>query len=207
MPMAAPIEFWFDFSSPYSYLASEKIEELAARHGRGVAYRPTLLGVIFRTTGGVPLTELVPPKASYFAHDFARSARFAGVPYRKPSVFPIATVNAARAFLWLQEQDEALAARFLHAAFRGYFSQDRSLAEPEVLNALAIEVGADPVAMARGMQEPAIKERLKARTAEAVEHGVFGVPTFPAEREGERELFWGHDRLPQVERWLATGPF
>lgn len=201
--MAAPIEFWFDFSSPYSYLASEKIEELAARHGRGVAYRPTLLGVIFRTTGGVPLTELVPPKASYFAHDFARSARFAGVPYRQPSVFPIATVNPARAFLWLQEQDEALAARFLHAAFRAYFSQDRSLAEPEVLNALAIEVGADPVAMARGMQEPAIKERLKALVDESIARGVFGAPTIFV----DGEMFWGHDRLPQVERWLATGPF
>ena len=142
--MAAPIEFWFDFSSPYSYLASEKIEELAARHGRGVAYRPTLLGVIFRTTGGVPLTELVPPKASYFAHDFERSARYAGVPYRHPSAFPISTVNAARAFLWLQAHDEALAGRFLHAAFRAYFAQDRSLAEPEVLAALAAELGADP---------------------------------------------------------------
>lgn len=201
--MAAPIEFWFDFSSPYSYLASEKIEELAARHGRGVAYRPTLLGVIFRTTGGVPLTELVPPKASYFAHDFERSARFAGVPYRPPSVFPIATVNAARAFLWLQEQDEALAARFLHAAFRAYFSQDRSLAEPEVLNALATEVGVDPVAMARGMQEPAIKERLKALVDESIARGVFGAPTIFV----DGEMFWGHDRLPQVERWLATGPF
>jgi len=201
--MAAPIEFWFDFSSPYSYLASEKIEELAARHGRGVAYRPTLLGVIFRTTGGVPLTELVPPKASYFAHDFERSARFAGVPYRPPSVFPIATVNAARAFLWLQEQDEALAAQFLHAAFRAYFSQDRSLAEPEVLNALAIEVGADPVAMARGMQEPAVKERLKALVDESIARGVFGAPTIFV----DGEMFWGHDRLPQVERWLATGPF
>lgn len=201
--MAAPIEFWFDFSSPYSYLASEKIEELAARHGRGVAYKPTLLGVIFRTTGGVPLTELVPPKASYFAHDFERSARFAGVPYRQPSVFPIATVNAARAFLWLLQQDEALAARFLHAAFRAYFAQDRSLAEPEVLNALAIEVGADPVAMARGMQEPAVKERLKALVDESIARGVFGAPTMFV----DGEMFWGHDRLPQVERWLATGPF
>jgi len=201
--MAAPIEFWFDFSSPYSYLASEKIEELAARHGRGVAYRPTLLGVIFRTTGGVPLTELVPPKASYFAHDFERSARFAGVPYRPPSVFPIATVNAARAFLWLLEQDEALAAQFLHAAFRAYFSQDRNIGEPEVIGALATEVGADPVALARGVQEAAVKDRLKALVDESIARGVFGAPTIFV----DGEMFWGHDRLPQVERWLATGPF
>ena len=201
--MADPIEFWFDFSSPYSYLASEKIEELAARYGRRVAFKPTLLGVIFRTTGGVPLTELVPPKASYFAHDFERSARFAGVPYRHPSVFPIATVNAARAFLWLQQHDDALGARFLHAAFRAYFSQDRSLAEPEVLAALATEVGADPVALARGMQEPTVKDRLKALVDESIARGVFGAPTIFV----DGEMFWGHDRLPQVERWLASGPF
>jgi 2-hydroxychromene-2-carboxylate isomerase len=203
MPMAAPIEFWFDFSSPYSYLASEKIEELAARHGRKVAFKPTLLGVIFRTTGGVPLTELVPPKATYFAHDFERSARFAGVPYRHPSVFPIATVNASRAFLWLQEQDEALAVRFLHAAFRAYFAQDRSLAEPEVLTALATQIGANPVAMARGAQEQSVKDRLKALVDESIARGVFGAPTIFV----DGEMFWGHDRLPQVERWLASGPF
>lgn len=201
--MPAPIEFWFDFSSPYSYLASEKIEELAARHLRAVAYKPTLLGVIFRTTGGVPLTELVPPKASYFAHDFERSARFAGVPFRKPSVFPIATVNAARALLWLQQQDERMATRFLHAAFRAYFSQDRNIAEPAVLGALATEVGVDPVQLARGMQEATVKDRLKALVDESIARGVFGAPTIFV----DGEMFWGHDRLPQVERWLATGPF
>ena len=201
--MAAPIEFWFDFSSPYSYLASEKIEELAARHGRTVAFKPTLLGVIFRTTGGVPLTELVPPKASYFVHDFQRSARFAGVPFRQPSAFPISTVSAARALLWLQDRDQAQALRFLHAAFRAYFAQGRNLAEPEVLGALATEVGVDPVALARGIQEPAIKDRLKALVDESIARGVFGAPTIFV----DGEMFWGHDRLPQVERWLASGPF
>jgi 2-hydroxychromene-2-carboxylate isomerase len=201
--MPTPIEFWFDFSSPYSYLASEKIEELAARHGRKVAFKPTLLGVIFRTTGGVPLTELVPPKATYFAKDFERSARYAGVPYRHPSTFPIATVGAARSFLWLQSQDEAVAARFLHAAFRAYFSQDRNIGEPEVIAALAREAGADPVTLARGVQEPAIKERLKTLVEESIARGVFGAPTIFV----DGEMFWGHDRLPQVERWLASGPF
>lgn len=201
--MPAPIEFWFDFSSPYSYLASEKIEELAARHGRTVAFKPTLLGVIFRTTGGVPLTELVPPKASYFALDFERSARYAGVPFRHPSVFPIASVNAARAFLWLQQRDEALAVRFLHAAFRAYFAQDRNLAEPEALGTVATEVGVDPVQLARGVQEPATKDRLKALVDESIARGVFGAPTIFV----DGEMFWGHDRLPQVERWLASGPF
>jgi 2-hydroxychromene-2-carboxylate isomerase len=201
--MPTPIEFWFDFSSPYSYLASEKIEELAARHGRTVAFKPTLLGVIFRSTGGVPLTELVPPKANYFAKDFERSARYAGVPFKNPSMFPIATVGTARAFLWLQSQDESMATRFLHAAFRAYFAQDRNIGEPEVIGMLAREAGADPVAVARGAQEPAIKDRLKALVDESIGRGIFGAPTIFV----DGEMFWGHDRLPQVERWLASGPF
>jgi 2-hydroxychromene-2-carboxylate isomerase len=201
--MPTPIEFWFDFSSPYSYLASETIEAIAARHGRTVQFKPTLLGVIFRTTGGVPLTELVPPKSRYFVLDFERSARFVGVPYRQPSMFPISTVGASRALLWLQGRDEAMALRFLHAAFRAYFAQDRNLAEPEVLATLAREVGADPAQLAQGMQEPAVKDRLKTLVDESIARGVFGAPTIFV----DGEMFWGHDRLPQVERWLATGPF
>jgi 2-hydroxychromene-2-carboxylate isomerase len=201
--MPAPIEFWFDFSSPYSYLASEKIEELAARYGRSVAFKPTLLGAIFKTTGAGPLTELVPVKANYFKHDFARSARYAGVPYRPPSVFPIPTVNVARALLWLQSTDEKAALRFLHAAFRAFFAQDRNLNDPAVLSALASEAGANPAQMARGVQEPAVKDKLKALVDESIARGVFGAPTIFV----DGEMFWGHDRLPQVERWLATGPF
>lgn len=201
--MPSPIEFWFDFSSPYSYLASEQIDELAARHGRTVAYMPTLLGAVFKTTGGAPLTELAPPKARYAVHDFTRSARFAGVPYRQPSVFPISTVTAARALLWLQAHEAALAQRFFHAAFRAYFAQDRNLSEPAVIAALATEIGADPARLAQGVQDPAIKDRLKALVDESIARGVFGAPTIFV----DGEMFWGHDRLPQVERWLATGPF
>jgi 2-hydroxychromene-2-carboxylate isomerase len=93
--------------------------------------------------------------------------------------------------------------RFLHAAFRAYFSQDRNLAEPEVLAALGAEVDVDPVALARGMQEPAVKDKLKALVDESIARGVFGAPTIFV----DGEMFWGHDRLPQVERWLAAGPF
>ena len=201
--MPTPIEFWFDFSSPYSYRASEKIEEIAGRHGRTVEFKPTLLDAIFKTTGGAPLTELATAKAKYFTHDFARCARFAGVPYKPPSVFPIPTVNAARVFLWLQAHDSAMAVRFFHAALRGYFAHDRNLNEPTVLAALAGEIGADPAQVARGIQEPAIKDRLKGLVDESIARGVFGAPTIFV----DGEMFWGNDRLPQVERWLAAGPF
>ena len=81
--MTAPLEFYFDFSSPYGYLASERIDALAARFGRKVRWRPILLGVLLRETGGTPPTQ-VPAKRSYFLCDFARSARFMGIPYAQP---------------------------------------------------------------------------------------------------------------------------
>ena len=88
--MPEPIDFYFDFSSPYGYLASEKIDELAARHGRQVHWRPILLGVVFKHTGAAPLT-LVPLKGKYSVHDFSRSARFLGLSYKHPANFPLAT--------------------------------------------------------------------------------------------------------------------
>jgi len=79
--MAAPIEFYFDFSSPFGYLASEKIDQLAAKHGREVMWRPFLLGAVFKITGGMPTME-VPIKGDYYKRDFPRSARYLGVAYR-----------------------------------------------------------------------------------------------------------------------------
>ena len=101
--MPKPIEFHFDFSSPYSYIASEQIEPVAARHGRTVDYKPVLLGAVFKASGGAPLTEQYGPKAIYAKRDFERSARFAGVPYRTPSRFPIGSVAAKRSVVWLQQ--------------------------------------------------------------------------------------------------------
>ena len=81
--MNAPIDFYFDFSSPYGYLAAQKIEALAAKYGRAVNWRPMLLGVAFKVTGGSPLPS-VPLKGDYSKRDFLRSARFHGVPFREP---------------------------------------------------------------------------------------------------------------------------
>src|SRR5450755_3088462 len=98
--MSAQIDFYFDFSSPYGYLASEKIEALAAKHGRTVKWRPVLLGVIFKQTGATPLT-MVPLKGDYSKRDMLRSARFHGVAnFRMPTKFPIPSQAPARIVLW-----------------------------------------------------------------------------------------------------------
>jgi 2-hydroxychromene-2-carboxylate isomerase len=200
--MPSPIEFFFDFSSPYSYLLSEKIEAAATRHGRSVAYKPILLGAVFKTTGAAPLVEL-PLKGEYSRRDFERSARFHGVAFSLPTPFPIGTVTAARALLWLQGNGSAKSVTFVHKAFRSYYVEGRNIGEPAVVGQIATELGIDGTALLAGTQEPAVKERLKALVDEAIGRGVFGAPFVFV----DKEPFWGHDRLDQIERCLQYGPF
>lgn len=199
--MRAPIEFYFDFSSPYSYLASEKIEALAARFGRSVDYQPILLGAAFKISGMKPLPE-IPMKGEYCARDFERSARFAGIPFVLPEPFPIATVAAARACAWLADTEPDRARAFVHAAFRAYFAQGRNIADTTVLGEVLRQVGVDPAQALAAIQQPQIKDRLKALVDAALARGVFGAPFIVV----DGEPFWGNDRLPQVERWLEE-PF
>ena len=200
--MPTPIEFYFDFSSPYSYIASEQIEALAARHQRVLKYRPTLLGAVFRVSGQRPLTE-IPIKGDYSRRDFVRSAHFAGLPFVMPEPFPISTVQAARAFLVLEAQAPALAAGFVRRAFRAYFAQGRDLSDVNVLRQVLSESGADAPAVMEATARAEIKEALKVSVDQAIARGVFGAPYFFI----DSEPFWGSDRLPQMERWLASGPF
>ena len=200
--MSQPIEFYFDFSSPYGYLASEKIDDLAARHGRKVKWRPILLGVVFKQTGGAPLTTL-PLKGEYSLHDFSRSARFLDVPYTHPETFPINTMHAARAYYWLHEQNCEAARAFAHSVYRAYFRDGRDIAEVAVVLELATRHGADRATLAEALNSAALKERLKVECDAALAKGVFGSPYISV----DGEPFFGADRLPQIERWLAAGGF
>jgi 2-hydroxychromene-2-carboxylate isomerase len=201
--VSTAIEFYFDFSSPYSYIASEQIEALAARTARPLQWRPILLGAVFKESGGAPLTEVYGPKARYSIRDFARAAAFVGVPYRHPTTFPIGAVAASRAVLWLQREMSPLVAAYIHAVFRAFFVDDRNVGEATVALDVAQSLGIDQVQLAAGVQEDSIKKALRAQVEEAIARGVFGAPTIFV----NGEMFWGHDRLAQVERWIAHGPF
>ena len=201
--MPKPIEFHFDFSSPYSYIASEQIESVATRYGRSVDYKPVLLGAVFKASGGAPLTELYGPKASYAKHDFERSARYAGVPYTQPTRFPIGSVAAKRSVVWLQQHRPELVAPFIHAVYRAFFVNDRDISDTAVVGEIAREVGIDPDELAAGAQQRETKEQLRARVEQAIQAGIFGAPTIIV----DGEVFWGNDRIPQVERWLEKGSF
>ena len=200
--MPQPIEFYFDFSSPYGYLASEKIEDLAARHNRKVRWRPILLGVIFKRTGGAPLTTL-PLKGEYSLHDFRRSARFLDVPYTHPETFPLATQHAARAYYWLHDQDCETARAFVHRVFRALYRNGRDISDLDVVLELAARQGADRDTLLEALTGQALKDRLKGECEAALAKGVFGSPYIIV----DGEPFFGADRLPQIERWLASGGF
>ncbi len=201
--MAAPIEFWFDFSSPYGYLASRKIEALAAKHGRGVDWRPMLLGVAFKHVGTAPLVD-IPLKGPYSRHDMERSARFHGISeFRMPSRFPIPTQAAARIVLWQKASDPARATRVAKALFRAYWVDDVDISSPDNAVAVAATEGVDSAAARAAIDDPANKEALKREVDGAVARGVFGSPFVFV----DGEPFWGLDRFDQIDRWLATGGF
>jgi 2-hydroxychromene-2-carboxylate isomerase len=197
-----PILFRFDFSSPYSYLASEKIDGLAARHGREVDWRPMMLGILFQHWKTVPLVEQ-PGQGEYAPRDMARSARYLGIPFRYPSRFPLPTQQAARAFYWLQDHDAAEARQFAHAVFRAYYVEDRDISAPATVIEIATALGVDRTALSAALASQELKDRLKRENEAAIAAGVFGAPWIVV----DGEPFWGADRLPQIEKWLETGGF
>jgi 2-hydroxychromene-2-carboxylate isomerase len=199
----SPLDFYFDFSSPYSYLMSERIDALAARFGRKVRWHPILLGIVFKANGSAPLTLQSAPKAAYSLLDFERSARFMGIPYRHPTRFPLATQNAARACYWLHGEDCALARQFAHAVFRALFVDNRDVSAPETVLEIGAKIGVDRNRLEIALQSPEMKERLKQEVDAALALGVFGAPYVVI----DGQPFFGADRLPQIEKWLETGGF
>ena len=200
MPNLSPIDFYFDFSSPYGYLAAEMIEDLGQRCGRPVNWHPTLLGVVFKATGGQPLT-MAPMKGPYSENDFRRSAAFYSIPYRAPSVFPIATQNPARAVLWMQEKHPAHAKKFTLELYRAFFRGDRDISKLDVIGDIAAGLGYSADEVVAATQSDDIKGKLKANVEAAIAKGIFGSPFFIV----DGEQFWGADRLPMLEAWITKG--
>jgi 2-hydroxychromene-2-carboxylate isomerase len=192
--MKAAIEFYFDFSSPYGYLASHKIEALAAKYGRTVSWRPMLLGVAFKATGSGPLPN-IPLKGDYAKRDFLRSARFHGVAFRLPDPFPVSTVAACRAFYSLKDEKEQV--KLAKALYRAYFVDNVNIGEANKVLEVAASVGCKP-----DLNDQAVKDKTRAEVDAALAKGVFGSPYIVV----DGEPFWGVDRFDQIERWLKS-PF
>ena len=198
--MASPVDFYFDFSSPYGYLGAELIEGVAERQNREVTWRPYLMGVLFKKLGTQPLV-FDPVKGAYARRDIVRTAAYLDIPFATPDPFPVASIAACRAFYWLSDNDPALAKSFALTLMRGFYRENRNLSKSEVVVAAAAEVGIDQAEITAALKDAAVKERLRLEVNAALDRGVFGSPYFVV----DDETFWGTDRIEQLEKWLATG--
>lgn len=191
--------FWFEFASSYSYPAAATVDLLAGPAGVAVEWRPFLLGPIFARQGWSDSPfNLYPVKGRYMWRDLERLAARAALPWKRPSRFPQNGLLAARTALI--GMDEGWGVAFSQAVFRANFAQDRDIASAETLGAILGTLGVAAERVLELAASPAIKERLRAHTAEAERSGIFGAPTFQV---GE-ELFWGQDRLIQALDWAKN---
>jgi 2-hydroxychromene-2-carboxylate isomerase len=197
----APIDFYFDFASPYAYLASTRIDALAERWGRAVRWRPMLLGAVFKISGGVPNLNK-PMQGDYLRHDVPRCARLWSVPVHQPLPSPFPALAASRAFYWLdQAGGEHSPAALARALFHAHWAEGRDMALPENVLDVAASLGLERDAVEAGIAEASVKDRLRIETETAISRGVFGAPFFFV----DGEPFWGADRMDQMEEWLRRG--
>jgi 2-hydroxychromene-2-carboxylate isomerase len=191
------VAFFFDFSSPFAYLASTQIEAVARRAGASVRWKPFLLGALFKAIGtaDVPLFTMPEPKRVLAGLDMTRWAAHYGVPFTFPSRFPMSTVKALRVILQVPDAQKP---PLVHALFRAAWVDDRDLADDATLEAIASATGLDGASLVRGAADDRVKSRLRDATDEAQRLGLCGAPSFLV---GDL-LFWGQDRLGFVERAL-----
>ena len=198
------VEFWFDFSCPYAYLAAQRIEEICARHNAPLSFHPMLLGGVFRSIGAGegPMATLSASKATSNAKDMVRWATLFDVPFAMPAKHPMRTVRALRTLLGLPAANWRDAIFALYAA---YWQRSQDVTSDAVIKSALVSAGIDAAAVdaaLAGADSDAIKDELRRRTDAAVALGVFGAPAMIVRRRGHVDqqpiLLWGQDRL----NWL-----
>lgn len=195
------IDFYFDFASPYAYLASVRIDALSERVGRPVRWRPILLGAVFKISGGQPNLNK-PLQGDYLRHDVPRCARLWDIPLHQPLPSPFPSLAASRAFYWLdQVGGDHSPAALARSVFQAHWAEGRDMALPENVLDVAASLGLERDAVEAGIAHPEVKERLRVETETAIARGVFGAPFFFV----GNEPFWGADRMVQMEDWLRRG--
>jgi 2-hydroxychromene-2-carboxylate isomerase len=195
------LTFYFDYSSPYTYLGAMRVSKAAAERGTVLIWHPFLLGALFKSIGTpiVPMLEMPQSKQDWVRLDLERYAAMYRVPFRFPSRFPMNTVTALR--MTLQVEDRA---KLALAIFTAYWADDRDINDPAELVAIADAAGFSGADLIDGASEQGVKDLLRSHTDAAVQAGVCGAPSYIVDDEGsEPMLFWGQDRLPLVRKALA----
>jgi len=205
------LDVYFDVASPFSYLGLTQLPALAAI-GSSPRLVPILVGQLFRAIGqvDVPIAAMPPAKRRYLEAEMSRWARWWGVSFDPPRKFPQRTVAAQRLCILAAAEGFDTGVRVATALARGMWAEQRDLEDPGTLQAILEEMDLPAGTATRWLtrtQDPEIKARLAANTAEAQAAGVFGVPTFVVDR---RQLFWGQDRLELVAHaltgWICDPP-
>lgn len=196
--MTKQVEFFFDFGSPYTYLAYHQLPKIAKARNAEIVWRPMLLGGVFQATGNHSPAE-VPLKGRHVNVDLQRWAKHFGVDFAMNPHFPINTLHLMRGAVAMQMRSDAEFQQYLAAVFDAMFGKPRNLGVPNEVGAVLQESGFDLALFLSLINEQSVKDALKKNTSEAVERGVFGAPTFFV---GD-QMFWGQDRLHFVEEALA----
>jgi 2-hydroxychromene-2-carboxylate isomerase len=193
----AALDFWYEFGSTYSYPAAMRIERLADAAHVELRWRPFLLGPIFKAYGwnDSPF-NIYAAKGRYMWRDLQRICDAEGLPLKLPPVlFPQNGLKAAR--LALVGEREGWIPAFSRAVFVANYAEQKDISDDGTLRTILAALGVDAEAALTAANAPETKEALKAQTAEAQSHGLFGAPSFTV---GE-ELFWGNDRLEVALAW------
>jgi len=193
--MSQQVEFFFDYGSPFSYLADTQLAPLAQRTGATIVYRPMLLGAVLKETGNAsPMT--VPAKGRYMGMELQRWAKHYSVPFAANRFFPINTMKLMRGAVAAQQA--GCFAEYHRVIYPAFWRESANLGDQDVIRSVLTKAGLNGDLILTRIEEPSVKEQLRLNTDEAVRRGVFGAPTFFV---GE-EMFWGNDRLMFVEEAL-----
>jgi len=198
--MNKPIEFFFDFISPFGWFAAERIGGIARTHDRNVAWKPLLLGVTVKRAMGLPAVLQTPLKGPYLLHDAERCARFYGLPWRPPTPISFSSVAADRAVIWAGAQPDLDVEALVLGLYRHAWAEAGDISTPDAVADVAASIGFDCAALRAGIERLETKDGLRRSVADAVARGFFGSPFIVV----DGEPFWGADRLSMVERWLES---
>jgi len=199
--MARRLEFFFDCSSPWTYLAFTRVHDVIKRSGAVVEWKPILVGGVFNAVNQDVYERRANPdprKSKYYAKDLADWAHFTGIKIGRPTVFPVNSVKAMRGALIAL--DDGKLVPYATAVFQAYWGDLLDISQPGILGPVAASVGYEPASFLKRIEEPALKERLRANTDELIARGGFGSPTMFVDRD---DMYFGNDRLPLLEAALA----
>lgn len=201
--MAKRLEFYFDCSSPWTYLAFTRVHDVAARTKTEIVWKPILVGGVFNAVNQDVYERRANPdplKAAYYTKDLEDWAHFAGIHIGQPAVFPVNSVRAMRGAL-IALQDGKIVP-YTRAVFEAYWGDLQDISLPEVLSFIVTPLGYDAAEFLQRINEPDVKAKLRANTDELIKRGGFGSPTMFVNGE---DMYFGNDRLPLVEAALMRG--